>query len=293
MVVPRWLIFVGRFLVKADDTTARTDGGLFRRPALTGETAVSHLRPRDEGEMARDRMVAGWGDPLFLADWDRALFLHFEVDAEALQAVLPYKLDLWEGQTAIVTLVAFTMRRMRPRIGGAMSEWMSAPLATHEFLNARTYVRHGDERGIFFIREWLPNLLAWCVGPATFGLPYRLGRIDYWHDHEAGELAGEVCPRVGNGRLSYRGSAKPVEERKPELRGFLLERYTAFTSAFGLRRKFRVWHGPWNASAVEVIADDASILGLVPGCDEARARFVGAHYSAGVTDVWMGRPRLA
>ena len=243
--------------------------------------------------MARQRMMAGWGDPLFLADWDRALFLHFEVDAAALQAAVPFELDLWQGRTAIVTLVAFTMRRMRPSVGGRLSAWLSAPLATHEFLNARTYVRCGDERGIFFIREWLPNLLARCMGPATFGLPYRPGRIDYRHDHEVGALAGEVFPRGGVARLTYKGSSKAVEELEPALRDFLLERYTAFTSAFGLRRKFRVWHEPWNAAAVDVVADDVSILSLVPGCDETGAQFFGAHYSVGVKDVWMGRPRLA
>jgi len=242
--------------------------------------------------MARDRMIADWGDPLFLADWDRALFLHFDVDAETLQGAVPFELDLWRGRTAIVTLVAFTMRRMRLSVGGPLTEWMSAPLATHEFLNARTYVRRGDERGIFFIREWLPNLLARCAGPLTFGLPYRLGVIEYRHNHEDGELAGVVYPRAGDGRLSYRGRAHPVEESAPVLRDFLLERYSAFTSALGVLRKFHVWHAPWNASAVEIIVDEASIFNLVPGCDAAGAKFLCAHYSVGVDKVWMGRPRL-
>jgi hypothetical protein len=42
---------------------------------------------------------------------------------------------------------------------------------------------------------------------------------------------------------------------------------------------------------VDVTIDDNSILERVPGC--SKPRFVAAHYSKGVTDVWMGRPRLA
>src|SRR5438094_123782 len=65
---------------------------------------------------ARRRLLSVRGEPLLLSDWDRALFMHFEVDASALQAELPFTLDLREGK-AYVSLVAFTMRRMRPRSG--------------------------------------------------------------------------------------------------------------------------------------------------------------------------------
>jgi len=37
------------------------------------------------GAKARRRFVACEGRPLLLADWERALFMHFEVPAEVLQ----------------------------------------------------------------------------------------------------------------------------------------------------------------------------------------------------------------
>jgi uncharacterized protein YqjF (DUF2071 family) len=265
----------------------------FRKGKGAGEIPVSpSFSPADS---ARARMEAGWGDPLLFADWERALFLHYAVDAAELQKAVPFELDLWGAGQAFITLVAFTMREMRPSFGGAWAARLVSPIASHEFLNARTYVRYGDEPGIFFMREWLPNALARCVGPAAFGLPYRLGTINYRHRHESGELAGEVCARSGDGRLSYHATTEAVTEAVTEAhaarRDFLLERYTAFTSAFGLRRKFRVWHEPWRAAALDVQVEDDSILDLVPGC--ANARCAGAHYSEGVAGVWMGRPRLA
>ena len=64
-------------------------------------------RPLEEVNLAaRRRKEETGGDPLFLAGWKRALFLHYEVDAGELQAAVPFELDLWEGRQAIVSVVA-------------------------------------------------------------------------------------------------------------------------------------------------------------------------------------------
>src|SRR5215467_10267985 len=81
----------------------------------------------------RARLLSLPGEPLFLADWDKALMIHYEVDAAALQQVVPFHLDLREGR-AFVSVVAFTLRRMRPRIGGRLTELLFRPISAHEFL---------------------------------------------------------------------------------------------------------------------------------------------------------------
>ena len=63
---------------------------------------------------ARNRILVRRGEPLFYADWERVLMIHFEVDAAALQRDVPYELDLCD-ERAYVSLVAFTMRGMRTR----------------------------------------------------------------------------------------------------------------------------------------------------------------------------------
>src|SRR5580765_4040210 len=115
---------------------------------------------------------------VFVADWIDALFVHFAVEPGVLQPLVPLELDCLDGR-AYVSLVAFTQRKLRPTVGGALAAWLATPLASHEFLNIRTYVRHGDTRGIFFLAEWIPNRLAALIGPRTYGLPYRLGRLRY------------------------------------------------------------------------------------------------------------------
>src|SRR5688572_19459462 len=125
---------------------------------------------------AKERMLSRRGEPLFLADWVDTMMVHLEVDPAAIQHATPFPIDLFDGR-AFVSLVFFTMRRMRPRLGGRIGEWLMRPIATHEFLNVRTYVNCNGERGIHFLAEWLPNAFSVRLGPTAFGLPYRLGRI--------------------------------------------------------------------------------------------------------------------
>lgn len=278
-----------------------------------GETAV-----RSDGlksVAAKRRMLACRCEPLFIAAWERALMIHLEVDADALQQNVPYDLDLRDGR-AFVSLVAFTMRGMKPRLGSRFAEWLFRPIATHDFLNVRTYVRHGDETGIHFLAEWLSNRLAVLLGPATFGLPYRHGRIEYEHDWEHGVLRGRVADGQDGSVLDY---AVQIETRAKTLSHmgqsfdsrsaglqtsfpfqfapceagsldeWLMERYTAFNSTGNRRLFFRVWHPPWQQCPVNVELRNISLLTQNWHWFHD-ARLVGANFSPGFREVWMGRP---
>jgi len=239
----------------------------------------------------RRRLLALPGEPLFLADWERVLFIHYEVNATALQKVVPFEIDLWQGR-ALASLVAFTMRDMRPRRGGRITAWPFKPIATHPFLNVRTYVRHGNELGIYFMTEWLPNHLSVFLGPLVYGLPYRFVGIHYRHTHEQGFLEGRVEAPGRRGKFVHAARLSlnaPFKSCPPDsLDEFLLERYTAFTSRGRTRRFFRIWHPPWlQVSAQVSVTEDTLLTETWPWFGEAR--LVSANYSPGLRDVWMGR----
>jgi len=227
---------------------------------------------------------------MFIADWDRALMIHYEVDRVALQRIVPFELDLWNGQ-AFVTLVAFTLRGMRPRAGGRVAALLLKPIATHEFLNVRTYVRRGEEAGIYFLREWLSNRLSVMLGPSFFGLPYKLGRLEYKHLWESGRLTGCVMDAASGG-FSYCGvidkREDPCESGPGTLTEWLMERYTAFTQRRGSPRFFRVWHEPWLQSPVEVKVTDQTLLESNWPLFRTASR-AGANFCRGLHNVWMGR----
>ena len=239
-------------------------------------------------DAARRRMLSVPGEPLFYASWDHVIMIHYETDASLLQRSVPFSLDLREGK-AFVSLVGFTMRRMRPRRGGRLGKWLFKPIATHEFMNVRTYVQVNGEPGIYFLAEWLSNRLSVPLGPPVFGLPYRHGRIAYEHDSPGEGISGHVA--AGGACISYHGflaSAVFAPCAGGSRDEFLMERYTAFTKRGRSRRMFRVWHAPWRRSEVELHLTAIDLL-KTTGPWLRKAHYVGATYSPGV-DVWMGRP---
>jgi uncharacterized protein len=232
-------------------------------------------------------MLADRSEPLFYANWDNAVFIHYEADPSALRNCVPFALDLYGGRT-FVSVVAFTLREMRPRLGGRISAWLLKPIATHHFFNVRTYVQHNGEPAIYFMAEWLSNRLSVALGPSTFGLPYRFGKIDYTNNAVSGQVHGRILAKAGE--FEYRAAVPHTGElcQPGSLTEFLLERYTAFTSAGWRKQFFRVWHQPWEQSAIEleVIAND---LLATTGDWWPTSQFRSANYSPGVS-VWMGWP---
>jgi hypothetical protein len=230
---------------------------------------------------ARGCFEAVEGRPLFHAGWKRTVFIHYEVDPAALQPQVPFPLDVRDGK-AYVSLVAFTLHKLRFAAGGP-------GLTTHGFLNVRTYI---PGNGIYFLTEFLPNPFCVFVGPRVYGLPYQRGTLTYDHHHETGKLHGRVEGR--GGVLEFEAPVDPAADFKPCARGtldeFLLERYTAFTERRGTERLFRVWHRPWPQVPVDLTLLDESLVAST-GPWFRSARRIGAHYSPGFDEVWMGRPR--
>ena len=68
-----------------------------------------------------------------------------------------------------------------------------------------------------------------------------------------------------------------------------MERYTAFTERNSRRRFFLIWHPPWPQTPVNVAVSDISLL-LESWPLFANAKLIGANYSPGFENVWMGRP---
>ncbi|CAN5496369.1 DUF2071 domain-containing protein [soil metagenome] len=236
------------------------------------------------GETARQRLLSIRGEPLFYANWEDALFIHFETEVATLQGCVPFQLDLFK-ERAFVSLVAFRMRGMRPRIGGRLGALVLKPIATHNFLNVRTYVRHHGEPAIYFMHEWLANRLSVLLGPAIFGLPYHPAKIDYRQNGLEGSVRAEegsfnfrACLRKGELTICEPGS----------LGEFLLERYTAFTCRGLTKRFFRIWHEPWRQTSAEVDFAGTDLL-RSSGDWWPKAQYIGANYAPGVA-VWMGRP---
>jgi uncharacterized protein YqjF (DUF2071 family) len=231
--------------------------------------------------------------PLFLADWDSVIMLHLEVSPDELQRETPHRIDTFEGR-AFLTLVLFTMHRMRPVWGGRWTEWLLKPIADHEFLNVRIYVRVDDVPGIHFLAEWLPNRISVCLGPRSFSLPYRLGVHSTRHEPELHRFSGMVRD-VASGRcLRYsatsEAAATPRCAEACSIEEFLWERYAAFNHGGRRPLRFDVRHPPWRMLNLQARLKDRSLLTHYWPC-LGDAPLISSHYSCGFKDVRMSVPR--
>jgi uncharacterized protein len=227
--------------------------------------------------------------PVLLADWDDAVFVHYAVDRQVLQPLIPFELELYD-RNAYLSLVAFTQRRLRPRIGRAMSALLARPIASHPFLNVRTYIRKGGECGIYFLREWIPNRLATLLGPPLYGLPYRFGTLRYHCDPATAVQSRYIHAGKTLAFDAFPDPCRDFNAADPgSLTEFLLERYVAFTRRGRQSLCFRVCHDRWRQQQVRVQIHHAALLEQL-GIPLGAMELAGANYSPGVKDVGLGPP---
>ncbi len=183
--------------------------------------------------------------PVMYQRWEKLLFLHWEMEPEAIQSTLPSGLyvDTYEGK-AFVGIVPFYMRGIRPR-GFPAVPYLSNFLET----NVRTYVH--DERGIpgvWFYSLETNRWIACKIGRSAFHLPY------FWAEMRAdeGERINYRLRRKQSGldEVSYSYKLKPhlnVSEIGT-LDFFLLERYLlyAYKSESEDIITCRVHHDPYR-----------------------------------------------
>lgn len=107
--------------------------------------------------------------------WENLVYVHFEVDPEAVHAVIPRGLDVdtWEGR-AYVGLIPFQMRGISlPRLPGIPY------LGTFPEVNVRTYVTHGGVPGVWFCSLDINRLLPTLVARGAYSLPYCFGEVHH------------------------------------------------------------------------------------------------------------------
>ena len=202
--------------------------------------------------------------PVMAMRWEQLLFLHWSMDPAEVQRTLPPGLtaDTFDGR-AWLGVVPFFMRGVRPRFAPAVPG-----LSDFLELNVRTYVFDEQGRpGVWFYSLDANQWLAVKTARALFHLNYRhatmsaavsgAGEVDYRARRRS---KGGVVERESRFRYRALGEADVAAARSREF--FLVERYLLF--AFDERRRRlgrgRVWHRPYEISAVEVpLWDDVNL----------------------------------
>jgi uncharacterized protein YqjF (DUF2071 family) len=183
------------------------------------------------------------GNWKFYQEWNKAIFLHWEVDYDELRKYVPaaLEIDLFEGK-AWVSLIAFSMEKVRPR------NLPYFPLVSNfDEVNIRTYIKSGKKTGVYFLSMECGSKLSCKVAKVMSGLPYRhsvISRTECQYKSFNNEFKDhfEIDFKLGN-EINI----------KTELDKWLTERYSLCQDKNDSIDEYEIHHVEWPIKEIEIV----------------------------------------
>ena len=178
-------------------------------------------------------------------EWRDLLFLHWQVDADTVQALLPLGLTVDTfGGAAYIGLVPFAMQGVRP-VG-----FPAVPGLSHFLeINVRTYaVDNTGAPGVWFFSLDAANPVAVAIARALFHLPYFNAAMRQTTRGAATEYVSQRRHRGATraeSALTYAPNGGTRTAEPGSLDHFLCERYLLYSEANGDLFAGRVYHTPY------------------------------------------------
>ena len=135
------------------------------------------------------------------------------------------------------------------------------------------------------------NTVSVCGWVHDCSLPYRFGDLRYQHRHEDGALTGDVRERPDGPCFTYRAhlNESPFAPCPAgSLDEFLFERYAAPSRSRNRIALLSHLALALMQKEIQVSVSDNGLLQALPWF--ATAKVIGANYSPGAREVWMGWP---
>lgn len=187
--------------------------------------------------------------PFLTARWTHLCLLTYAVPPEWLRPRLPpgLELDTRDGQ-AFVSLVAFNF--LDTRVKGIA--WPG--YCNFAELNLRYYVRCQGERGVVFIREFVPKRLVAWLARLIYNEPYRAAPLTHAIE-ETPERLTATCRLTWAGRvhtLRVTGRKPTVLPAPDSVEHFFKEHHWGFgVDRRGRLIRYAVQHPFWEVYPVE------------------------------------------
>ncbi len=178
----------------------------------------------------------------YYQEWNNAVFLHWQVDIEALRSLVPsdLEIDLFDGKPW-VSLVAFTMERIRPRYLPPF-----ALISDFDEINVRTYVKKDGKAGVHFLSIEAGNWISCKVARTLSELPYRKSRMKRQGNSYASE--NEML----KDRLYIEYEIGRELKEKTLLDKWLTERYALLQDAKTSINAFEIHHLEWPTYELDI-----------------------------------------
>lgn len=125
--------------------------------------------------------------------------------------------------------------------------------------NLRFYVRRGDQRGVCFVREFVPQWLVATLARVTYNEPYRSAPMAMDVSDASGSITAVYTVTWGNRKHSLRAAgSKPAVRPGPDsVEHFFKEHSWGFgTGRGGKLIRYEVNHPEWDVYPVQEFAAD-------------------------------------
>ena len=181
--------------------------------------------------------------------------VHHRMDPMVLQPYIPFALDLFQ-ESAVISIVPFRMSDIR------FPFTPSVPLiSTLWELNLRTYVRVGDQTGVFFMTLDSDSALGVWIAQNFFSLPYR--KVNLSGKTSSLEYSMKSAHPDHPFQMSTRFASVHASQEELELNRWATERYQLFTEKKGQIFCGRVRHAPWKLLPIKLDRFDESLSKMV------------------------------
>ncbi|WP_343702902.1 DUF2071 domain-containing protein [Chitinophaga sp.] len=178
----------------------------------------------------------------YYQEWNNALFLHWKVPFDALRKLVPgeLNLDTFEGNV-YVSLVAFTMQKIRPRSLPAIKF-----ISEFAGINVRTYINNDNKKGVYFLSIEAEKQLSAFVARVLSGLPYEKSKI------QRGSNKYRSINAKRNFHLDAEFEVKEQATKKKELDNWLTERYCLYLEKNSIIYRYDIHHREWGIKKVDM-----------------------------------------
>ncbi len=179
----------------------------------------------------------------YYQEWNRAIFLHWEVEIEQLKPFVPdeIEIDLFNGKPW-VSLVAFTMEKIRPRFLPPFS-----PISNFDEINIRTYVKSKNKTGVYFLSIEGGKKISCQIAKSLSELPYRYSKI------KRSENSFQSINPKFNDQLSIEFNIENQTIIKQEIDHWLTERYALYQDSKKHINEFEIHHLEWPVNGLNII----------------------------------------
>lgn len=179
---------------------------------------------------------------IYYQEWNRALFLHWTVPFKLLRKCVPsnLNLDTFQGKYYI-SLVAFTMEKIRPKFLPALS-----CISDFDEINIRTYIDNGDKKGVYFLNIEARKTISAFIAKTISGLPYEKAKINRTEKtyHSTNAKKGF--------QLATEFEIKEIIANKTELDKWLTERYCLYLDQDNILYRYDIHHKEWEIKKVDI-----------------------------------------